>query len=274
MRTSAAAAATAGFVPLGVEHGVIVLGFLAVCVVMAVLGRRQRGTVGEVRFRRGFAVLIPCFTVPMQAAQFTPSDYSLGTSLPLQLCDFAWIAAVVALWTRHWSATALVYYWGLTLTVQGIITPTLVQPFPDLRYVGFWGMHCCTVWAAVYLTFGLRVPVTWRSYRFAVAATATWAVSVMTFNALAGTNYGYLNRKPAVGTLLDLFGPWPGYVVVEVALACTVWALMTSPWTRQVESGSRRAQDFTAHRVRTAVPGARDTTLAKVVPTTRQRQGR
>ena len=214
------------------EHLGIVAGFLVVCVVVALVGRRHRGTAQELRFRRGFALLIPCFTLPLQALQLTPSDYDVGTSLPLQLCDFAWIAAIVALWTRHWTATALVYFWGLTLTVQGIITPALSNPFPDPRYIGFWGMHFCTVWAAVYLTFGLRVPVTWRSYRFAVLVTACWAAAVMTFNAFVGTNYGYLNRKPAAGSLLDLFGPWPGYVVVEVALALVIWALMTWPWTR------------------------------------------
>ena len=74
--------------------------------------------------------------------------------------------------------------------------------------------------------------MTWRSYRFAVGTTALWAVVVMTFNSLSGTNYGYLNRKPSVGTLLDLFGPWPGYVVVEVLVVAGVWALMTWPWTR------------------------------------------
>jgi len=93
-------------------------------------------------------------------------------------------------------------------------------------------MHFLTVWAAVYLTFGLRVPLTWRSYRFAVGATVLWMAIVMTFNAVTGANYGYLNRKPAVGTVLDLVGPWPGYVVVEVAVVALVWAAMTWPWVR------------------------------------------
>jgi hypothetical integral membrane protein (TIGR02206 family) len=214
------------------EHLTLVAGLLVVCVVLALLGRRQRGTDAELRFRRGFALLIPCFTVPMQVLQLLPGDFDIGTSLPLQLCDFAWVAAIVALWTRHWSATALVYFWGLTLTVQGILTPSLGELFPDPRYFMFWGMHFATVWAAVYLTFGLRVPVTWRSYRFAVTCTLVWAGTVMAFNAAAGTNYGYLNRKPSVGTLLDLFGPWPGYVVVEIVLVAAVWALMTWPWVR------------------------------------------
>ena len=215
-----------------VEHLVLIAGFLVVAVALAYTGRALRGRASEVRFRRGFALAIPCFTVPMQVLQLLPADYDVATSLPLQLCDLAWVAAMVALWTRHWAATALVYFWGLTLTVQGILTPSLQQAFPDPRYVMFWGMHFLTVWAAVYLTFGLRVPITWRSYRLAVGATLVWAAVVMSFNAVVGTNYGYLNRKPAVGTVLDLVGPWPGYVVVEVVVVAAVWASMTWPWVR------------------------------------------
>ena len=105
----------------------------------------------------------------MQVLQLLPGDFDVGTSLPLQLCDLAWIAAIVALWTRHRAATALVYFWGLTLTVQGILTPSLSELFPDPRYFMFWGMHFFTVWAAVYLTFGLGVRPGWRSYRLTVA---------------------------------------------------------------------------------------------------------
>ena len=232
MTSTVLASSPTRFDTFSIEHLLLIAGFLAMCVVLAVLGRVHRGSRAETRFRHGFAILIPCLTLPMQVLQLLPGDYDIATSLPLQLCDLAWIAAVVALWTRHWAATALVYFWGLTLTVQGIITPALSQPFPDPRYLMFWGMHFLVVWAAVYLTFGLRVPVTWRSYRFALATTSAWAVAAMTFNAVAGTNYGYLNRKPVAGSLLDLFGPWPGYVVVEVVLVSVVWALMTWPWVR------------------------------------------
>jgi hypothetical integral membrane protein (TIGR02206 family) len=248
--TLTASAPATRFDTFSLEHFVLIAGFLAVCVALAFLGRAQRGSRAEIRFRRGFAVLIPCFTVPMQVLQLLPGDYDLATSLPLQLCDLAWVAAVVALWTRHWAATALVYFWGLTLTVQGIVTPALSQPFPDPRYLMFWGMHFLVVWAAVYLTFGLRVPVTWKSYRLAVVVTAAWAVVAMTFNAVTGTNYGYLNRKPASGTLLDLFGPWPGYVVVEVVVVCLVWALITVPWL----AGSSRSAPFRRQLVESGEP--------------------
>jgi hypothetical integral membrane protein (TIGR02206 family) len=231
-----AAPLVARFEAFTAEHLGLIVGFLLVCVALAVLGRAHRGMAGEVRFRRAFALLIPCFTVPMQILQLLPGEYDIDTSLPLQLCDLAWVAASVALWTRHWAATSLVYFWGLTLTVQGILTPSLSELFPDPRYFMFWGMHFLTVWAAVYLTFGLGVRLDWRSFRLAVGVTLVWAASVMTFNAVSGTNYGYLNRKPAVGTLLDLFGPWPGYVVVEIVVIVGVWALITWPWVRAVRS--------------------------------------
>jgi hypothetical integral membrane protein (TIGR02206 family) len=243
----ATAAAPDRFDTFSGEHLGLIAGFLVVCVAIAALGRAHRGTPSEVPFRRGLAVLIPLFTIPMQVLQLLPGDYDLATSLPLQLCDIAWVVAVVALWTRNAAAAALVYYWGLTLTVQGILTPALSQQFPDPRYLMFWGMHFAVVWAAVYLTFGLRVPITWRSYRFALGCTALWAVVVMTFNALTETNYGYLNRKPASGSVLDLFGPWPGYVVVEVVVVCVVWALMTWPWVAR-DRGDRGGASRRASR--------------------------
>ena len=45
-------------------------------------------------------MVLPCVTVPSQAFQLTPGDFDLGSSLPLQLCDLAWVAAVWALWTQ------------------------------------------------------------------------------------------------------------------------------------------------------------------------------
>ena len=59
-----------------------------------------------------------------------------------------------------------------------------------------------------------------------------WAVTVYAFNLVADTNYGYLNEKPASASLLDFLGPWPLYVVLEIAIIATVWALMTWAWSR------------------------------------------
>ena len=59
------------------------------------------------------------------------------------------------------------------------------------------------------------------------------------FNAAAGTNYGYLNRKPDTASLLDLLPGWPAYVVLEIAVVAVVWALMTWPFTLAGSQASR-----------------------------------
>lgn len=223
-------------------------GLLALLVVgavaLAVLGVRHRSGGGDLRFRRSFAVLIPLFTVPMQVLQLLPGDFTFGTSLPLQVCDLSWMVAVYALWTRNELASALLYFWGLTLTVQAAVTPSLGETFPDPRYFMFWGMHLLTIWAAVYLACLVGGP-TWRGFRFAFACTAVWAAVVMVFNAATGTNYGYLAEKPESGSLLDVLGPWPVYVLAEIVILAVGWALMTWPWARR---SGRRSGHLAASR--------------------------
>ncbi len=210
------------------QHFGLMAFFVVVFVALVVFGRRHGD---DERFRRGFAVLMLVVCIPLQTLQLLPSDFTLGTSLPLQYCDLTWMVAVVALWTRTWWAVALTFYWGLTLTVQAIVTPSLGQEFPDPRFFMYWGMHFLSVWAAGWLAASGSGP-TWRGYRLAVVVTAVWAGAVMVFNEATGTNYGYLNRKPPGASLLDLMPGWPVYVLIEIVLVTGIWALLTWAFVR------------------------------------------
>jgi len=220
------------FETFGTTHLVMLALFVAGIWPVVALGRRLRHSPDARTVSRVFAVLLPCFTIPMQVVDFLPGQFSFGSTLPLQLCDFAWIAATLALWTHHRFFVALTYYWGLVLTTQALVTPWLAADFPSPKFLGFWGMHYLIVWAAIYLVWGLGLTPGWRDYATTVATTAGWAVGVYLFNVAAGTNYGFLNEKPSTASVLDYLGPWPAYVVAEVAIVATVWALMTWPWVR------------------------------------------
>lgn len=228
------------FQAFGSEHLLLLGMFLAGAVGLVLLGRSQRGTARARSFSRAYAVAIPCVTVPSQVFQLTPARFDLGTSLPLQLSDLAWMTAVWALWTHDRVPVALTYFWGLTLSVQAIVTPSLGAAFPDPDFLAFWAMHFLTVWAALYLTFGLGLGPRWREYRVTVAVTVVWAVVVFAVNGLLGVDYGYLNRKPGSASLLDLLGPWPVYVVAAFGLLLAGWALMTWPWVLADRRPGRR----------------------------------
>ena len=227
------------FEAFGPSHqGALVL--LAVGVVaILVFGRRYGRTELAERVGRGLAVAVLAVTVPLQILYFTPEYWDIEKTLPLQLCDLASGVAVYALWTRRRWAAALTYFWGLTLTSQAIITPDLAADFPDPIFILFWAMHLLVVLAAVYLVWGLGLGPSWRMYRVAVVITAVWAITVFTFNVLVGTNYGYLNGKPSAASALDLLGPWPWYLLAEVAIVAVFWALITLPWAARAGADDR-----------------------------------
>lgn len=220
------------FVPYGTSHWAV-LGVLVVGALLLVwLGRRLSQDAGSA-LARGFTVVILAFQLPMLVYAAQPGRFDITDSLPLHVCDLAWMTAAYALWSRQSWAYALTYYWGLTLTPQAMLTPALDAPdFPDIEFIRFWGQHCLVVWAAVFLTWGLRMRPDWRSFRFAVTATLIWGVLIVGFNELVGSNYGFLNAKPNNPSLLDLMGGWPWYLGVELIVGLAAWWLVTWPWVR------------------------------------------
>lgn len=218
------------FQPYGPSHLAVLAIFVVGIVPVVLLGARVRGTSAEVPVSRVLAIGILAVTVPLQVLQLLPGEWDPRTSLPFQLCDLAWMFAVHALWTRSRFTSTVTYLWGLTLTTQGMATPDLSSTWPEPRFTMFWAMHVLIVWSSVYLVMGLRIVPTWQTYRRTVAVTLAWAAAVMTYNALADTNYGYLNGKPRRASLLDLLPDWPLYVAVEIAVVAAVWALLVVPW--------------------------------------------
>jgi hypothetical integral membrane protein (TIGR02206 family) len=220
------------FEAFGTSHWVMLVVFAAGLWPMARLGRAHRSDPDR-RASRSFAVVLVAFLLPLQVIDHLPGRFDLDTSLPFQLCDLAAVAAVIALWSHHPTAVAATYFWGIVLTPQALLTPALVSDFPHPRFLAFWGMHILVIWAAVFLVWGLRLRPTWRTLGQVVAITASWMVVMYFVNVALGTNYGFVNEKPPTGSVLDLLGPWPVYLVAEVVIVGLVWCLMTLPWTRQ-----------------------------------------
>jgi len=223
-------AAQRQFSAYGPSHWAAIAVFVIGAALLVWIGRRQ--TQSQARhLGRILGVLTAAIYGSVLIYQLIPP--TIGESVPLRLTDLATVAAAYALWSqRHW-AFALTYYWGLVLSTQALITPVLKSPdFPHFQFLAFWAIHLLVVWAAIYLTWGRRLRPEWRSYRIAVVVSVVWAAVTFTFNSIAGTNYGFINKKPATATLLDLLGPWPVYVLTAATLILIVWALMTLPWQR------------------------------------------
>jgi hypothetical integral membrane protein (TIGR02206 family) len=221
------------FVWCGRPHLLALLFLALVALGLVICGRRWRSSPAQTWLSRGFALAILLGQGAMQIETMLPRNWTLAYSLPLQLCDLAWMISAYALWTHRRWASGILYYWGLTLTIQGLITPHLDLDFPSFEFFMFFYGHGAVVIAAIYLTWGVGLHPDWNDYRGTFATTLGWGVSVCTFNSLFGTNYGYLNGKPPMPSALDFLGPYPVYLVCELSLATIIWGLMTWAWTRE-----------------------------------------
>jgi len=117
-----------------------------------------------------------------------------------------------------------------------VITPDLWTPWPSYPAIYFFVAHGGILIASVVLVFGgiarLRPGAPWRAFGILVA----YAAAIGTFNAVFGSNYVYLCRKPVNPSLLDLMGPWPVYLVTAGAVCLGLfWLLWLPVRPRQVE---------------------------------------
>lgn len=223
------------FSAYGPSHLVVLAIFVVGAALLVWAGRRQTEQQAKLLSRVLAVLLIATFAVALAYKLARPH---LDTSVPLQLCDVAELVAAYALWSqRHW-AFVLTYYWGLVLSSQALLTPDVgtaeegAPDFPHHLFITFFVLHVLVVWSAIYLTWGRRSSLRWQDWRFAIIVTLAWFAVTFTFNTIAGTNYGYLNGKPPTASILDALGPWPFYLLVEVAIVVAVWAMMTWPWVR------------------------------------------
>ncbi|MGO1974258.1 MAG: YwaF family protein [Propionibacteriaceae bacterium] len=202
-------------------------------------GRRLRGTVAAHRLRTGLGLALLITTLGFQVFWLLPANFTVQQSLPVHLSDLLRLVASLALITRWRWAVAATYYWGLTLNLMALLTPDVDWQSPA-NLASYWSLHMLVMWAACHLTWGVGLHPTWRDLRRTVVITVAWAVGAYLINSALGTNYGYVNAKPSGGSMLDLLGPWPGYLVVAVLLLVLVWTLITWPWNRL---GRRREVD-------------------------------
>lgn len=167
---------------------------------------------------------------------------SLGNGLPLNLCDWAAVALIVALTTKHPFAYTLGYFWGLGGSLQGLITPAIAYDFPDPQFIFFAINHAGIITALLYLTFmGMRPRA--ADLPKVVAATLGYALVAAIADSVLRVNYGFLAAKPANASLLDFLSPWPWYIPELVAVGILSLLVYYLPflgidlWKRRARAG-------------------------------------
>ena len=163
------------------------------------------------------------------AFRYSHEGFRPALNLPLQLCDATLWATAFACITLIPALVEFSYFAGVAGAGMALITPDLWSPWPSYPAIYFFLVHSGIVVAVLLLVFGgiapLRKGAVWRAFAMVVA----YAVVIGTLNAILGSNYMYLRKKPTNASILDMFGPWPMYLVAGAALALALFWLLWLP---------------------------------------------
>jgi len=153
-----------------------------------------------------------------------------GNALPLNLCDWAQAALIVALFSRYQRAYELGYFWGLGGTLQAVITPDVGRGFPDIQFLLFMLDHAGLIAALLYLTLGTRLRPFPKSLPPVIAATLLYVALAGAADYALGTNYGFLRGKGDQVSLLTFLAPWPWYIGELVLIGFFSIAIYYAPF--------------------------------------------
>lgn len=219
------------FKPFGVAHLTVIFLTIGLPFLLALVVHRTKSRFLErsIAFSISALLLINYVAYLIVARRFGVASWQ--RTLPLQLCDWAMIVIIVALWTGNRRWLEIAYFWGIGGTLQAIITPNLAFGFPDLRFISFFVAHSGIIIGIIFLmlTYGFRPRPIGILRTF--AWTEFYFVITFTFDLLTGENYGFLLHKPEAASLLSLLSDSrPLYLLQFHGLAFLFFCALYAPF--------------------------------------------
>lgn len=197
----------------------------AVAAIVVFRGRLRRpGASKAVAYT--IAAVLAASELSLQASYFLTDSWAFG-SLPLQLCSMMVFLSCATLLTSSYRLYEITFFLGILGALQAMLTPALDETFPQFRYFHFFIAHIAIIAANVFMTAVTGFRPTVRSVVRALVWLNLLAIPAGIVNAWKGTNFMFLARKPATGSLLDLLAPWPWYILqLEVVAAAFCFLLL------------------------------------------------
>lgn len=183
------------------------------------------------RIRYGLAMLLLIDEALWHLWNWTTGQWSVQTTLPFHLCSVLVFVSAIMLITKSYPLFEVVYLLGIAGASQALLTPDAgPYGFPHFRFFQVFVSHGSIVAAAVYMAAveGYR-PYPKSLVRVTLGSLGYMAL-VGVINALLGSNYLYIARKPATASLLDVLPPWPYYLPILVLIGLVMEILLYLPF--------------------------------------------
>jgi hypothetical integral membrane protein (TIGR02206 family) len=222
---------TPPFHPYGTAHLIVIFLTIALPFAFAALVRWTKSSLVERIIVGAFSLtLVLNYLVYLRLVRQSGA-VSWEQLLPLQLCDWAMVVIIIAMWTRRPGWFEVAYFWGIGGTVQAVLTPNLPYGFPDFRFFSFFISHCVIIMGVIFLMLVHHL----RPRPFSIIRVFAWTevyfIITLAADKITGVNYGFLLHKPEAKTLLNILSDnHPLYLFEMHVLALAFFVVLYLPF--------------------------------------------
>lgn len=226
------------FVMFSMAHMSAIVGLLLLIILLFVTKKKWKLESRSVRkIERVFAISLLVMEILYHVWIVQSGRWDWGSSLPLELCSISLLMTIILLWTGNRHLYDFVFYAGIGGALQAIATPVLDLSFPHFRYFHFFYVHFGIVLTAFYFTWVKGYRPTFKGIIKTMAALNLLLPVIFALDVLLQGNYMFLREKPINGSLLDLLGPYPWYIIsleiVAFLIFVCLWLLFREKSVRE-----------------------------------------
>ncbi|MBL8745526.1 MAG: TIGR02206 family membrane protein [Phycisphaerae bacterium] len=218
------------FEAFSLTHAATLAAWAALTAAIILIGTRQHGRAAA-RMDRVLGVMGLIAWIGVNAWWLAPANFEWQRSLPLQICDLAALAAPLAFLTHTRFFRIILYFWGVGLSSQGLLTPIVSVGPAHAEFWIAWINHGVIGTFAIYDVVVRGYRPTRRDALIAILTAAAFIALILPVNIATGWNYAYVgDSRPGSPTLIDHLGPWPLRILWIALLAILAMILALLPW--------------------------------------------
>jgi len=221
---------TTDFVAYGAEHYLSVLAVVLFGVWFLYSGKYRWGEKAKWRNPIIFAAFLFAVQLFKLFIRMYLGNVDYTEDLPFHLCNILPLLMIIGLVYKSRLILSVIFFWILGGTFQANLTPTLENVLPHYEAIRYWLIHSGLPILAVYTFYVLEYRFTIRDVVRSALGLNILAIVIYPINLLIDSNYLYLMGKPAPGTLYDILGPWPWYILSLEMVMMVLFSIVLIPF--------------------------------------------
>lgn len=236
----------------GMNH-FIALGVIVLLILMIFFSRKKFSDRKKEDIRDTMAGILILNEIAWHLWNYFFREWTIQEYLPLHICSvLVWLSAWMLI-KKSPRIYEFAYLLGIGAALQALLTPDAgIYGFPHWRAFQSFISHGFIIIAALFMTFVEEMRPTWKSTIRVFLVTNVYMVIVYFINDAIGSNYLYINHKPATASLLDLLPEWPTYILYVEAIGIATIFLLYLPflikdtvnWLKLRNSGKDRLNNL------------------------------